>query len=318
MSRRQQVYITVFGICLLGLGLAGCTKPADPWPAGKSPRILVSFVPIYCFAANVAGDEGVVLPLLTSTGPHEHQPVARDAIKMQGANIFFINGLGLDDAFGNMLKRAGGKSDLRFVELGEDLKELIPMGAHGHDHDGHEHHGHEHGQFDPHVWLGIPEAVQMVGKIRDNLKSVNPSAAATYDQNAERYIKKLQDLQADGKARLASKANRKVVTFHESLAYFARTFGLTIVGSVQEQAGVEPNSAKMTELARKCKEQGVQVIAVEPQFPEDKARTLTREVPGARIVTLDPLETAAPEALTPDYYERKMRENLNSLADALP
>src|SRR5262249_45420866 len=155
---------------------------------------------------------------------------------------FFINGLGLDEAFGNLLKRASGGRNLRFVELGEGLKDPIPMEAHGHEHEGH---AHAHGQFDPHVWLGIPEAIQMVGKIRDELKIVTPWGAPTYDQRAERYIQKLHQLQADGKARLAAKSNRKLVTFHESLAYFARSFDLTIVGSVQEQAGVEPNSAKM-------------------------------------------------------------------------
>jgi ABC-type Zn uptake system ZnuABC Zn-binding protein ZnuA len=203
--------------------------------------------------------------------------------------------------------------------LGERLKDLIPMGEHDHQHDGHAHaHAHVHGENDPHVWLGIPEAIQMVGTIRDELKAVNPSQSATYDQNAEKYVQKLKELQAEGKALLGAKKNRKLITFHESLAYFARTFDLKISGSVQEQAGVEPNQTKVADLARKCKAEDVRVIAIEPQFPAEKAQTLTREVPGAKIITLDPLETAPAGGLTPDYYERVMRANLKNLADALP
>jgi ABC-type Zn uptake system ZnuABC Zn-binding protein ZnuA len=250
---------------------------------------------------------------LTTTGPHGYQGTGRDAIKCNRADIFFINGLTLDDTLGKQVKTSGGHGKLRYVELGESLKDLIPM-----DHSGHEHHGHSHGEHDPHVWLGIPEAVQMVERIRDELKSLNPSQAAAYDKNAADYIRRLQDLHKEGKELLASKQNRKLITFHESLAYFARSFDLVIVGSIQAQAGVEPSHQEVARLTKKCKAEDVRVIAIEPQFPASNAQALLRELPGARTATVDTLETAPPDGLTPDYYERKMRENLQNLADALP
>jgi hypothetical protein len=65
------------------------------------------------------------------------------------------------------------------------------------------------------------------------------------------------------------------------------------------------------------------VIAVEPQYSTSTSgETLKKELVAkgltdAKLVEIDPLETVRPDDLTPDWYEKKMRENLKALADAL-
>lgn len=318
MAGKNRILVVVYGASLLAsLGIGGCGTKTDPWPEGKSPRVLVSFPPLYCFTTNVAGDDAAVLSLLTTTGPHDYQPVARDAAKVARADLFLVNGLTLDESFAGALKNAAGKDDLRLIEVAEELPNLIRI-AHEHHDNGPGH--HHHGEFDPHAWLGITEAVHMVEHIRDALAAVNPERSATYNKNAAAYVERLQALRAEGMKQLAGKKNRKLVTFHESLAYFARSFDLAIVGSIEQRPGVEPDEGQMKKLIKLCKEQGVTVIAVEPQYPDNTAaRTLAQEVPGAKIIILDPIETVSrADELIPDYYERKMRDNLNKLADALP
>jgi ABC-type Zn uptake system ZnuABC Zn-binding protein ZnuA len=312
----------VVGLVAAGVVLAawagGCHKPVDPWPEGKSPRILTSFPPLYCFAANVAGEDAAVLSLLTTTGPHDYQATPHDAIKVQRADVFFINGLGLDDSFATTLKNSTGRPGLEFVELGEGLQNLIAGEKHGaHDHAGH---AHSHGEHDPHVWLGIPEASAMVNRIRDALKKVNPPQAARYDQNAAAYVKRLQDLQAEGQKLFAGKKNRNLIVFHESLNYFARSYGLNIVGTIQERAGVDPAAGRLPDLIRLCKEKGVRVIATEPQYQDNTVvQTLQKEVgQEVKAVKIDPLETVPrAEDLMPDYYEKVIRENLRKLSENL-
>jgi ABC-type Zn uptake system ZnuABC Zn-binding protein ZnuA len=309
---------TVAAGILLAAGLGGCSKPPEAWPEGKKPRILVSFAPLYCFAANVAGPDAVVLSLLTTTGPHDYQATAQDAIKLQRADVFFINGLGLDDTFATTLKNSTGRPGLEFVELGEGLPHLIREEAH--DHHEHAGHSHSHGEYDPHVWLGIPEAVAMVNRIRDTLKKIDPGQAARYDQNAAAYVQRLQKLQADGREMLAGKKNRNVIAFHESLNYFARSFGLNIVGTIQERAGVDPAAGRLPDLVKLCREKGVRVIASEPQYQDNTVvETLRREVgPDVKVVKIDPLEAVAQGGeLRPGYYEDVLRENLRKLHENL-
>src|SRR5438094_243236 len=99
MSIRNKLLATA-GLCCVVAGLfSGCGQPAnEAWPAGKSPRLLVTFAPLYSLVANVAGEHAAVQTLMTTTGPHEYQPTPHDTLKLRQADLFFINGLELDEA----------------------------------------------------------------------------------------------------------------------------------------------------------------------------------------------------------------------------
>lgn len=310
------------------LGLIGCSSPPSPWPQGKSPKVLASFPPIYSFAKNLVGEEAALLSLLTSNGPHDYHVGPHDSITVRGADLFLVNGLGLDDNFASRLKNSSGNVKLRYVELGAAIptSQLRKLSAAERmvEHEGHT---HAHSEYDPHVWLGVPEAIVMVERLRDELKKLDAGRAADYERRADVYIEKLKTLREEGKASLAhlKPEDRRLVTMHDSLSYFARSFGITIVDTIQPRAGVDLDAVQMKHLVDLCKKQKISVVTVEPQYPENAARTLCAEVEkqGAKapkIVVLDPLETADPKELLdlgPDWYETKMRQNLKNLADAL-
>ena len=321
---------------LLGAGLLlapGC-GPGDEqpvWPDKPGPKVLVSFPPLYSFVTSVAGDRANVVSLLTTHGPHGYETTKRDARFVAGADIFFVNGLGLDEPIARKLKKAANP-DLKLIELGETLdKNTLFASEHAHDHDhdhahdhGHAHHDHDHdhGPIDPHVWLGIAEAKEMVRGIAGALAEHDPAHGDEYKANADAYAAKLDELHAEGKAMLEGKTERKIVTFHESLRYFAHSFGLEIAGVIQVSAGSEPSPKKMKEIIETCKKQNVRLIAVEPQYPSNTAaarvlEALKAEGIDAAFVEIDPLETAEPSALSPGLYEKVMRQNLKNLADAL-
>jgi zinc transport system substrate-binding protein len=303
---------------LLGVGCGA----ADPvWPDRPGPKVVVSFAPLYCFAANVAGDDAVVRNLMTSTGPHDFNPTDAEARLVYKADLLFINGLELDNNLAATLKKGSGNRQLAVVNLGSRLPaDALLEGQCHHDHHGH---AHDHGT-DPHVWLSPDLAARMTEAIRDELKAADPARAADYDRRAAEYVARLRKLKADGQALLAGKADRKLVTFHESLAYFAEAFDLSIEGVVQKKPGVEPNNDELKALVAACREKKVRLIAVEPQYTANtSARAVLAEltragaVPDPALVEIDPLETAEPGALTTDWYERKMRANLDALAKAM-
>jgi zinc transport system substrate-binding protein len=185
------------------------------------------------------------------------------------------------------------------------------------------HHHHHHGGSDPHVWLGIPEAIALTQCIRDELVKADPEHRGNYEKRAADYILKLEKLGADGKKALADKKDRNIVAFHDSLQYFARSFGLKVVASIEGLAGQEPDPGRFKDLLKACQRDNVRVIAVEPQYPRNTAaKSLLTElkakgVPDVVFAEVDPLETAEPDQLKPDYYEKKMRENIENLAKAL-
>lgn len=322
-----RTWLAVLGVLTaVVLPLAGCTPKPTGDIFGNKPglHVLTSFAPVYCLVASVAGEDADVKTILTEQGPHDYEATAQDAAKLRGANLFFIIGLDLDDGLAK--KMMGSAGNVTLVELGEGLpKELLRPMAHEHDHDANkkdEKKEHEHGEHDPHVWLGVPQCVAMVGRIRDDLKKADPAHAAGYDRRAAETVARLQAIQEVGKAKLKDKTEKRFISFHESLGYFAPSFGLQIVASIEPKAGVEPSPQWMSELIALCKKEKVRVIATEPQYSSNNAaqtilRELKRNDPSAAFVEIDPVETAPTDALKPDYLERKLKENVDRLADTL-
>jgi ABC-type Zn uptake system ZnuABC Zn-binding protein ZnuA len=117
--------------------------------------------------------------------------------------------------------------------------------------------------------------------------------------------------------------DKKLLSFHESLNYFAADFGLDVVGYIEPGPGMEPSTSRYADIVKMCKNQHIRVIAVEPQYPTRAAENVKAELKkrGAgdvSIVEIDPLETATAADLTdPDWYTKKMTENIDKLADEL-
>lgn len=317
-------------IPFLTVGCGGKPNPAaqggpnDPnWPDRPGPKVVVSFAPLYCLAANVAGDDAVVKNVMTTTGPHDFNPTVNDMKVLTQADIFFVVGLGLDEGVATKMKEGSGNTKLDIVELGEKIpKDKRCEGKCEHVHKPGE--KHDHGD-DPHVWLSPDHAAIMVEAIRDELKKKDPAHAAGYDKRAADYIAKLKSLKADGLTLLKDKKDRRIVSFHDSLTYFEKAYEVEIRGVLTQKPGEEPDAKQMKKLIRICTDETkpTRVIAVEPQYSTSNAgETLRKELAAKGVqdpvlVEIDPLETVKPDDLKPDWYETRMRANLEALAKAL-
>lgn len=344
MTRRLATGMVLVVAVGLAIGLHGCTRSTSVWSnRGGPPRVVVTIPALDNFVRNVGGNHVAVVCLCTTQGPHHYQYNAQDAILLREADLFFAIGLRLDEKFADPIQKESHNPRLQYVELGEEkrMKDLLLRFSQEHEHGkedehehGHEHghgHEHEHGTYDPHVWLGVPQAVALVEIIRDELKKVNPENGADYDANAAKFIKKLNDLHAYGKEQLKDKKNRKIIAFHESLAYFAKSFDVDIVDVLEVTPGAEAGQSHMVKLAKECLEKDVRVIAVEPQYPTETSAELLRKAMKGRnkditFVVLDPLETVAKKDLaddekelkSPEWFIEKMRQNIDNLAKGLP
>ena len=328
---RKRIARSAFVIlaAVLAGGVPGCAKSTPAWQnRGGPPRVVVTIPALDSFVRNVGRERVGVICLCTTKGPHHYEYNPTDAIVLRDADLFLAIGLTLDDKFADAMQDESQNARLRYVKLGERLpKKLLLKGEEheeGKDDKGHE---HEHGEYDPHIWLGIPQAIALVEMIRDQLSEIDREHAKEYADNAAAYVETLKKLQADGKEKLKDKKDRKIVAFHESLAYFADSFGLEIVDAIERAPGEEPLPGHLAKLVEKCKAHHVRVIAVEPQYPQgSSAEILKKDVKDIELVVVDPLETAdaadlredQKELKNKDWYEKKMRRNVEALAEKLP
>jgi ABC-type Zn uptake system ZnuABC Zn-binding protein ZnuA len=322
INRRVMLGFAAAGICM-----PGCSSMEDPWKGvGGSPKVLVTFPPLYSMVKQVGGDGVAVLCLCTTTGPHHYTYNARDAILLRNADLFFSVGLGLDDHFVDKMLAADSGKTVRHAALG---KLLVPHNLclaspeEEHDHSGHDHDHHHHGEHDPHVWLGTRQCKAMAVDIARYLGEQDPANRDRYHANAKAFGERMDALKKQGRDQLAAKKENRLISFHPSLAYLADTFALQIADTIQINPGAEPDGKRLAKLIAKCVEEKIRVLAVEPQYPTTTAsklilEELKRKGIDAKMVEIDPLETAEPSELAAGWFEKKMQENLKALVETLP
>src|SRR5262249_25760062 len=195
-------------------------------------------------------------------------------------DVFIINGIGLEDeadGIATKLEKVAANPKWNVLNLGSKIPQADLMeGEHHHDHaKGEEEHDHP---TDPHVWLSTKHAKVMVAAIRDELNRLAPAHATGYDARATAYLNRLELLEVDGKTMLAKKEEKTILSFHESLNYFAKCYGLKIAGAIEVDPGKEPTSDKLNQIIKKCQARKGRGIAVEPQFSN---HTSARVIHGA-------------------------------------
>ena len=97
------------------LVMTSCRGLPDPWGDQPGKRVVTSFAPIHCFALNVAGKDAVVKTVMTERGPHHFTSTPRDAKLLERADIFFINGLELDNGVVGAMTKGSRNQNLKLI-----------------------------------------------------------------------------------------------------------------------------------------------------------------------------------------------------------
>jgi ABC-type Zn uptake system ZnuABC Zn-binding protein ZnuA len=104
-----------------------------------------------------------------------------------------------------------------------------------------------------------------------------------------------------------------VVDDHPLWSYFARRFGLEIVGHMEPKPGLNPTTRHLKVLVTLIRQKDVKAVLSSPFFDEAHAAFLTQNT-GARSVVLAHQVQALPEA---DQYISMFDHNIDELIEAL-
>ena len=312
MVRTSVLVAVVAAAALVG----GCgTKSAN---SGK-PKVAASIFPLYDLTRRVAGDRlDVILVLPPGKSEHGYDPTPKEIARLDGAKLGLAIGLDMDGWVESIMKSAGGG---KIVRIGDKVKTMAidvePIGegeAHD-DHDEHdEHHGHEHdkGAPDPHVWLDPERMLGTVDQIVEELGAVDPDGKATFTKNGETLKAAIKDVDAKIAARSKAWTKHTIVTFHGSMAYFAKRYGVTIAAVVEPIAGKEPTAAYIAEVIGAVKRGKASALFTEPQLDKGPGEMIAKEA-GIPLGELDPVGGVRGR----DTYETLLLWNTDQLEKVL-
>ena len=278
----------VFGALLVNV-LAACGGGQGDDAARGPVRVVATYSILGNLVENVGGGS---VELTTLVGPdvdaHTFEPAPSDNAELSEADVVFENGLEFETWLDELYESSGSGAERTVVTRNIDPLPIAEE-EHGHDEAAHEEeHADERGESDPHVWHDPTNAVVMVESIRDALAKADPDNAEAYGRNADAYIAKLEDLDAEVTDLTDSipEENRTLFTSHDTFGYFAERYGFemdTALASASTETS-DPSAGETAELVREIEKSGVPAIFAENVSNPD----LMENVAGGAGVELAP------------------------------
>jgi zinc/manganese transport system substrate-binding protein len=296
---------------LAAMILAGIAAvPAD----GASKLRVVATIPDLKSLTEVIGGDLVDVDALARGNQNAHEVEVRPSqmVKLRRADVLVENGLDLDRWVDVVVLGANNPKIVRGAPGVIDVSRGIPvlevpttrvdrsMGD-------------VHPQGNPHFSLDPGLAPIITQNIVDGLARVAPEHRATFEQNREQFLAKLETAMAGWTKAMEPFRGTKVIVYHPQWIYLVTRFGLVQANTLEDRAGIPASPSHVARVIRQMKDEGIKVIIVEPWNDQRLAARVAEEA-GGRSVVLASMVGAVKGA---DSYISAIDYNVRTLSQAL-
>ena len=268
---------------LLSAALSGCISPEET-PAdisqshsgspGDRIKVAATIAPLADLVKAVGGDRvDVTVVVPPGAEPHTFEPTPSLMMKLSQADLYVMNGAGLEFWMDQLLQSSG---NLRIVDSSLGVELLQEDGK----------------ETNPHIWLSLRNVAIQVENICSGLSDLDPDGRDYYIQNRDDYLKKLHALDEQFNRSFSNVSTPVFIVHHPAWSYFARDYSLEQIPLLEEEK--EPGPRYLSQVIDLARERNITTVFVEPQFNPKAAEVIAREM-SARLISLDPL--------APDYLE---------------
>ena len=292
MILRFFTFIALF-FCIVSFNLSDVSAKEN------RKKVVVSFSILEDIVSVIGGKRVHVTSLVRrNMDLHMFQPTPRQAKIVSSADLVIMNGLGLEGWMERLVKASGYKGKtivatdnipkLKFEDDHDDHKkddhghkkdhDDHKKDDHGHkkDHDDHkkDDHGHKkdhddhhgHGEWDPHVWLSVPNMKIYVTNVAEAMSRMDPSSKTYYMKNLKKYMSDLDNLDKFIRRSVNSipKKDRVVITSHEAFGHLSNEYGIEMLAPQALSTETRASASKIASIVRFIKKHSVKAV-----FPEN-------------------------------------------------
>lgn len=280
--------------------------------SGKRLNVLTTVAPLTNIVKNVGGPQIDIHGLIPGgMDSHTFEPVPSDVKFIAAADLIVLNGLELEVPT-ERLAIANKKPDARILKLGDNT--IAPQ-DYVFDRSFPESEGHPN----PHLWMNPLYAARYAEWVRDALAELDPEHAARYQERTQRYTERLRALDKAIATAVPTipAANRKLLTYHDSFAYFAPRYGLTVIGAIEPASFSEPSPKEVAQVIKQLREEKVPAIFGSEVFPSKVLDQIAREAGVQFIETLRDDDLPGTPGAPEHSYIGMMLENVRTMVTAL-
>lgn len=218
---------------------------------------------------NIGGDKVVVNSLMgPGTDPHLYKATQGDIAKLEKADIIFYSGLHLEGKMLDVLERINKTKPTYAIAEAIDKKSLLSA-------DG------DSNAYDPHVWFNINLWKQALEEVKLGLIKADPDNKDYYEENAEKYFTKLDELNAYAAEEMAQipEEQRVLVTAHDAFGYFGKAFNMEVMGLQGLSTDSEYGLGDVQNLVGTLVKRNIKAVFVESSISE---RSINAVIEGAK------------------------------------
>jgi ABC-type Zn uptake system ZnuABC Zn-binding protein ZnuA len=302
-----------FILLLLLLSLAACAGTPGEAAQSAKLKVIATTTIVGDVVKNIGGDLVQVDVLLPpNSDPHTFEPNPKDEAKIADARVIFMNGAGLEEFMTPLLENSGGNAQVVPVSDGIPLIKANPQALDAQQ-------PGEGAGGDPHTYFDPNNVIVWSQNIEKKLSAIDPAHAQIYAENSQKYQKELRDLDAWIKQQVAQvpEANRKLVSDHTSLTYFAGRYGFEQVGAVIPSYSTlsSPSAKELASLEDAIRKLGVKAVFVENSVNPALAQRVAQDT-GVKLVNLYNGALSGPDGPASTYMDF-IRYDVTEIVNAL-
>lgn len=290
----KKIYILLGIIAIAFIVFLLIPKENIEQTGNEKVKIVTSFYPIYVMTKNITdGAQGIELTNLTQNDVgclHDYTLLTSDMKKVEKADIFIENGLGLENF---MEKIIGTYPNLKIIDSSKNIANKIEDGDEG---------------TNPHIWTSIENYIIQIDTITNYLSEYNPENASIYQGNCNKYKEKLNELKLKYNEELSGLKGKKVVCLDEALTYLIKEIGMECIQITTNHEESTLSADTIKNVINEIKNQNIKAIIVGEEAI-DNAKTLEKET-DAKIYKLD-------SCMSENNYISSMQNNLEVLKQIL-
>lgn len=262
-------------------------------------QVYSSFFPTSQFVKMVAQDKVEVIDIIANgEEAHDFELRANDIAKITAADLIVYNGAGLENFIPD-LKNAINQDD-KFLDLSKQLSYLL---------------SDEKKEINPHTWLSLVLAQEMIEAIKDKLISIDQVNQDFYQSNAIKAQAELNDLFIKYQDEFNQiQKDKYFVTSHAAFNYLAHDFGLMQISVTGLSPEEEPSAKVLAEISDFVKSNKVNTIFFEGSATPKIAQTLAQEA-NLQVSSVYTMETLS-ESDANKGYLALMEANLQAILES--
>lgn len=285
---------TVIILIIVALVILNINKNNNDHEDDGVTKIVTSFYPMYIIAENITdGAQNIELVNMADVNVgclHDYTITTEDMKKIENADIFIINGLGME----NFIEKAmESNNEMKVIDSSINITDIIQ----------------DEEETNAHIWTSIDNYILQVKNISNELIQLDSQNSDIYQNNTDTYINKLEELKAKYIEELKQLNGKKAILLNEAFEYMGKELGMDMTTVETDHEESTMSAEMLKNIINKVKQENIEMIIIDKDDNESNANTIADETE-AKIYKLN---SGLRGSMDKNAYIEQVEENMQIL-----